>query len=142
MKPTTEEILSALNEMIKSKTELKAEKIELGSVNELEKQIKGMKSALDYVYKRIDEGDKYIKELVKYRNFSLNVYSVLKKLKPKMQEVAQEKLNKFEKAAKELGFSINGVPQVKEIKKLITETESQMEKTKNLIKRFEQQGLK
>ena len=142
MKPTTEQILSALNEMIKSKTELKAEKIELGSVNELEKQIKGMKSALDYVYKRIDEGDKYIKELVKYRNFSLNVYSVLKKLKPKMQEVAQEKLNKFEKAAKELGFSINGVPQVKEIKKLITETESQMEKTKNLIKRFEQQGLK
>ena len=140
--PTTEQILSALNQMIKSKTELKAEKIELGSVDELEKQIKGMKSALDYVYKRIDEGDKYIKELIKYRNFSLNVYSVLKKLKPKMQEVAQEKLNKFEKAAKELGVSVNGVPQVKEIKKLITETESQMEKTKNLIKRFEQQGLK
>lgn len=142
MKPTTEQILSALNEMIKSKTELKTQKIELGSVDELEKQIKGMKSALDYVYKRIDEGDKYIKELIKYRNFSLNVYSVLKKLKPKMQEVAQEKLNKFEKAAKELGVSVNGVPQVKEIKKLITETESQMEKTKNLIKRFEQQGLK
>ena len=140
--PTREQILSALNEMIKSKTELKAEKIELSSIKELEKQIKGMKGALKYVDDRIDEGDKYIKELVKYRNFSLDVYSKLIKLKPKMQEVAQEKLNNFEKAAKELGVSVNSVPQVKEIKQLITDTESQMKRTKTLIKRFEQQGLK
>ena len=38
MKPTTEQILSALNEMIKSKTELKAEKIELGAIDDFEKQ--------------------------------------------------------------------------------------------------------
>lgn len=120
----------------------KAAKIELASVDELEKQIKGMKSALDFVAKKITEGDEYIKELVKYRNFSLNVYSVLIKLKPKMQEVAKEKLDKFEKAAKDLGVSVNNVPQVKEIKQLISETENQMKETKNLIKRFEQQGLK
>ena len=120
----------------------KIEKIELSSIKELEKQIKGMKSALKYVDARIDEGDEYIKELVKYRNFSLDVYSKLIKLKPKMQEVAQEKLNNFEKAAKELGVSVNSVPQVKEIKGLITDTESQMKRTKTLIKRFEQQGLK
>ena len=120
---------------------LKVEKIELSSIKELEKQIKGMKGALKYVDGRIDEGDKYIKELVKYRNFSLDVYSKLIKLKPKMQEVAQEKLNNFEKAAKELGVSVNSVPQVKEIKQLITDTESQMKRTKTLIKRFEQQGL-
>ena len=40
MKPTTEQILSALNEMIKSKTELKTQKIELGLVDDIEKLIK------------------------------------------------------------------------------------------------------
>jgi len=40
MKPTTEQILSALNEMIQSKTELKAEKVELGAIDDLEKGIK------------------------------------------------------------------------------------------------------
>jgi len=120
----------------------KVERVELASIKELETQIKGMKSALEFVDARIDEGDKYIKELIKYRNFSLNVYSTLIKLKPKMQEVAQKKLNEFEKAAKELGVSVSSVSQVKEIQKLITDTESQMKRTKTLIKRFEQQGLK
>ena len=32
MKPTTEQVLSALNEMIQSKTELKAEKVELATI--------------------------------------------------------------------------------------------------------------
>ena len=137
-KKTYEEYAKELKEFNLSKVE----KIELASIKELDKQIKGMKSALEYVDKRIDEGDEYIKELVKYRNFSLNVYSKLIQLKPKMQEVAQEKLNQFEKAAKELGVSVSSVPQVKEIQKLITDTESQMKRTKTLIKRFEQQGLK
>ena len=35
MKPTTEQILSALNEMIQSKTELKSEKVELCLVDDL-----------------------------------------------------------------------------------------------------------
>ena len=137
-KKTYEEYEKELKEFNLSKVE----KLELSSIDELEKQIKGMKSALEYVDKKVDEGDKYIKELIKYRNFSLNVYSKLIQLKPKMQEVAQEKLNQFEKAAKELGVSVSGVPQVKEIQKLITDTESQMKRTKTLIKRFEQQGLK
>ena len=37
MKPTTEQILSALNEMIQSKTELKAEKVELALIDDIEK---------------------------------------------------------------------------------------------------------
>ena len=37
MKPTTEQILSALNKMIQSKTELKAEKVELGLADDIEK---------------------------------------------------------------------------------------------------------
>ena len=38
MKPTTEQILSALNEMIQSKTELKAEKVELNAVTDTMKK--------------------------------------------------------------------------------------------------------
>jgi flagellar hook-associated protein FlgK len=40
MKPTTEQILSALNEMIQSKTELKSEKIELGAIDDFDKLFK------------------------------------------------------------------------------------------------------
>ena len=47
MKPTTEQILSALNEMIQSKTELKAEKVELGLVDDLEEINKQFWKQLD-----------------------------------------------------------------------------------------------
>tara|TARA_R100001530_G_scaffold92_3_gene153 strand:+ start:639 stop:1004 length:366 start_codon:yes stop_codon:yes gene_type:complete len=39
MKPTTEQILSALNEMIQSKTELKTEKVELGLIDDVKDRI-------------------------------------------------------------------------------------------------------
>ena len=129
-------------ELSVKEVQLTEEQVELASVGDLEKQITGMKSALDYFDKRIAEGDTYIKELVKYRNFSLDVYSKLSKVNPKMQEVAQKKLDEFEKAAKELGVSANNVPQVKEIKRLISETEKSMQEQKSLLKRFNQQGIK
>ena len=134
--------LSAKAQEVSKEVELTEEQVELASVGELEKQITGMKSALDFFDKRIAEGDTYIKELVKYRNFSLDVYSKLSKVNPKMQEVAQKKLDEFEKAAKELGLSSNNVPQVKEIKRLISETEKSMQDQKSLLKRFNQQGIK
>jgi len=134
--------LSAKAQEVSKEVELTEEQVELASVGDLEKQITGMKSALDYFDKRIAEGDTYIKELVKYRNFSLDVYSKLSKVNPKMQEVAQKKLDEFEKAAKELGVSANNVPQVKEIKRLISETEKSMQDQKSLLKRFNQQGIK
>ena len=41
MKPTTEQILSALNKLVReNKTELKTEKVELGSVKEIQAKIK------------------------------------------------------------------------------------------------------
>jgi|TARA_R110001592_G_scaffold32244_7_gene113103 chromosome segregation ATPase len=43
MKPTQEQILSALNEMIQSKTELKAEKVELGIIDDLKKDVENAK---------------------------------------------------------------------------------------------------
>ena len=134
--------LSANGQEVSKEVELTEEQVELASVGELEKQITDMKRALDYFDKRISEGDTYIKELVKYRNFSLDVYSKLSKVNPKMQEVAQKKLDEFEKAAKELGLSSNNVPQVKEIKRLISETEKSIQEQKSLLKRFNQQGIK
>jgi len=44
MKPTTEEILKALNEMIQSKTELKAEKVELTRMGDLRKAVDKLKT--------------------------------------------------------------------------------------------------
>ena len=139
-----EDILQALSELIKEKTELKSEKIQLQSLDVLQKQIEGMKSALKMVDGRIDEGEQYLKELNKYRNFSLSIFSKLKKFVSdvKMHKVAEDKLNKFEKAAKELGVKVNNVAEVKEIKKLITETEEQIKRQKTLIKKFEKAGLK
>ena len=134
--------LSAKAQEVSKEVELTEEQVELASVGELEKQITDMKRALDFFDKRIAEGDTYIKELVKYRNFSLDVYSTLSKINPKMQEAAQKKLDEFEKAAKELGLSSNNVPQVKEIKRLISETEKSMQDQKSLLKRFNQQGIK
>ena len=43
MKPTQEQILSALNEMIQSKTELKSEKVELGIIDDLKKDVENAK---------------------------------------------------------------------------------------------------
>ena len=134
--------LSAKAQEVSKEVELTEEQVELASVGELEKQITDMKRALKFFDERIAEGDTYIKELVKYRNFSLDVYSTLSKITPKMQEGAQKKLDEFEKAAKELGLSSNSVPQVKEIKRLISETEKSMQDQKSLLKRFNQQGIK
>ena len=134
--------LSAKAQEVSKEVELTEEQVELASVGELEKQITDMKRALKFFDERIAEGDTYIKELVKYRNFSLDVYSKLSKITPKMQEGAQKKLDEFEKAAKELGLSSNNVPQVKEIKRLISETEKSMQDQKSLLKRFNQQGIK
>ena len=134
--------LSAKAQEVSKEVELTEEQVELASVGELEKQITDMKRALKFFDERIAEGDTYIKELIKYRNFSLDVYSTLSKITPKMQEGAQKKLDEFEKAAKELGLSSNNVPQVKEIKRLISETEKSMQDQKSLLKRFNQQGIK
>ena len=119
-----------------------AERIDLGSVKELQKQITDMKSAMKWVTGKLDEGDRYLKELEKYRQFSLSVYSKLIKLNPKMHEKAQKILDKFTKAAKDLGVDVGGVSEVKEIPKLISETEEKIKRTQTLIKKFESKGFK
>ena len=53
MKPTTEQILSALNEMLQSKTELKSEKVELSIADDIKKlysQYINLNESLDKEY--------------------------------------------------------------------------------------------
>jgi len=105
MKPTTEQILSALNEMIKSKTELKAEKIELGLAQDLEKAFKKSDSLVKKSKKLVDKMEKLFK--------SYNDQN--QKLITEKDEVEQQ-LSRNERliidaksAAKELGVNINDI---------------------------------
>ena len=93
--PTTEQILSALNEIIQEskKTELKAEKVELGLVDDIEKLHKEASklsseangSGLSAVRKAIQKADKDFTQL------------------SRKSEDGIDKAEKFIKAAKELG---------------------------------------
>ena len=99
MKPTTEQILSALNEMLQSKTELKSEKVELGLMDDIEKLHKeGSKlssdasgSGLSAVRKAVQKADNDFTQL------------------SRKSEDGIDKAEKFIKAAKELGVDTKQV---------------------------------
>tara|TARA_R110002153_G_scaffold268521_1_gene433321 strand:- start:44 stop:412 length:369 start_codon:yes stop_codon:yes gene_type:complete len=118
MKPTQEQILSALNKLVReNKTELKAEKIELSSIDDLEK---GIKKAIAFSTKAIitlqaagdksnSLADKFMKEA-----------RAMQKLK-----------SNIEKQAKDLGV---GLP--KNIKSLMNDLDANFEaiiKTRKII---------
>ena len=109
MKPTQEQILSALNEMIQSKTELKSEKVELGLVDDITKRI-------NVTAKEVTVSNKLISDK----------FDLIKKLRVQRKEMfsLSDKLGKdidgIEKAAKELGVSYTDIPEVKQAIKLIS----------------------
>ena len=123
MKPTTEQILSALNEMIQSKTELKAEKVELGLMDDLEK-------LLNEAEKRTQNN----KCGVKYANgVETELINVKKKIKDtvslseKNVKEGENLVNKImeaslkvEKSAKELGINPTEIPAMKKMQKTYT----------------------
>ena len=109
MKPTTEQILSALNEMIKSKTELKTQKIELGIVDDL-------KSILKLAEKYKVESKKNIKLATGLNKQSLQVLQKQEELDKKLiktEKSAQKIYNEFKKAAKDLGINDKDSPAFK-----------------------------
>ena len=110
MKPTTEQILSALNKLIKeSKTELKAEKIELGLVDDIEKLVKSyeqdskkLDSAMNSWYNKIDSVNKDFPKVSKlYTSFDKGIKSL------------KSDLDNLTKQAKELGIKVNDIPAYK-----------------------------
>ena len=116
MKPTTEQILSALNEMIKSKTELKTQKIELGIVDDLEKLLK------DY-QEEISDLETF-KDLKSERKKLINLASRVGKAKGtvtrinKIRKQIDGMQKKLQKAAKELGISMGDMPVFKKLDKV------------------------
>ena len=85
--PTTEQILSALNEMIQSKTELKTEKIELGAIDDLEK---GIKKAITFSTKAHDIMEKAAKSADAQADKFIKESRAMQKLKSDIEKQAKE----------------------------------------------------
>ena len=112
MKPTQEQILRALNKLIReNKTELKAEKIELSLINDFD-------SAWAAGFKFIENANKELKEVGK--TFTAGI---------KEFENALDASSKFEKAAKELGIDVP-----KEITAKTKEAKQYIKEAKDKIK--------
>ena len=96
MKPTQEQILSALNKMIKeSKTELKAEKVELGiadDVKKIEKEVYSVdeKLILKNILAPLRKGMSEISKIVKLEN---KLETSLKKAKSQLKELGVSEKN-------------------------------------------------
>ena len=118
-KPTTEQILKALNELVReNKTELKAEKIELGLVDDLEKIYTQVIKKAGTVSKRKD-----------------NAIDTIRTLKGEAVKVKQDtvdglkKIEQFKKAAKELGIEYPS--RIKGLEKQFEDTFKDMETTQS-----------
>lgn len=119
MKPTQEQILSALNKLVReNKTELKAEKIELGAINDLNSLVKEFTSKIVPKYDKIvKEQDDWIKMGDNLKSKAESEYKAYNK-----NESARLKiLGLIEKQAKELG--INPLD-IKEVKKAVQVSDS------------------
>ena len=113
---SNEDILEALSELIKEKTELKAEKIELGVVQDLEKLLK------DYQEEISDLAT--FKDLKSETKRLVNLSSRVGKVKGtvtrinKIRKQIDGMQKKLQKAAKELGVSMGDMPIFKKLDKV------------------------
>ena len=107
MKPTQEQILRALNKLVReNKTELKAEKIELGLVDDIEKLIKANRderkkidSAINNWYNKIHSVNQDFPKISKiYASYDKSIKSLT------------SKLDALTKQAKELGIPPRDIP--------------------------------
>ena len=132
-----EDILQALSELIKEKTELKAEKVELGLVDDIENADKKLAKLWDNSNKNIDS----ISDLDdKVEQLQRKAESLLKNLKSDSSKMSKERENatklikNFTKAAKELGVNINEVPAITRLNKRLDESYQHNETIKDWIR--------
>jgi len=97
---SNEDILQALSELIKEKTELKAEKIELNAIDDLDKLAKKMAKAESDMLKQLK---KTSKEVFDAKSDLRDASSKNNKIVSDMSKL----MSNVEKAAKELGVKIN-----------------------------------
>jgi len=120
--PTPEQILSALNEIIReAKTELKAERVELGLVDDLEK---GRKSI-------IDESDKIRKVFSDLNKIEDRAIKLVAKA-DKLIKSNDTSLSKVKKQAKELGVKTTDIKEVVNIERAL----DSFKKLRNELKDF------
>ena len=106
MKPTQEQILSALNKLVReNKTELKAEKIELGITDDIDKLFNQSKE----VTKDFLDTKKKLSNIAGDKNKSVN----------KLNVKAENLRKKFESAAKELGIDVKKSEPYKKIESAV-----------------------
>ena len=121
MKPTQEQILSALNKLIReNKTELKTEKVELGVAQDIDKRNKELKKAIKSATALIKDAESDIKEV---RSSIKSLEVVFNKLN-KLDDTLNKEMNKAsklqdlaEKQAKELGVVVSDIPKFNEFLK-------------------------
>ena len=119
MKPTQEQILSALNKLIReNKTELKTKKVELGAIDDFEK---GIKKAITFSTKAHDIMEKAAKSADAQADKFIKESRALQKLK-----------SDIEKQAKELGVNLPS-----EVAALVRDASAYENSTRNAASQLE-----
>jgi hypothetical protein len=103
--PTTEQILSALNEMIQSKTELKAEKVELGLAQDLEK---AKKQSEALIKKAVSIGGRIAFARESYDNLWEKTRTETGNIE-KQIKINNNRIKDIKSATKELGINVNDI---------------------------------
>ena len=123
--PTTEQILSALNKLIReNKTELKTEKVELGIADDLKNIVSDAKRIIGLQedgFKWGEKAETQFKEVKKVISDAEGITRGAIRQAGTLKKESDKVLNKIEVQAKELGVPVNDVKGYKEANKLINE---------------------
>ena len=112
--PTTEQILSALNEIIReSKTELKAEKVELALLDDIKSTGEKLDKMFNAAIKVAVDGATKLAKKVDEEAKTFN----------KQRNTLSAEIDNFKKQAKELGVNPNDIPNLKKFEKELKATE-------------------
>ena len=118
MKPTQEQILSALNKLVReNKTELKAEKVELGDIDDLKKLVDNSKKILKEattLEKKIQSEKKALFQSVDAYNKLAKNLDEFEKQKAPLQSKVRRLMEGIKKASKELGVNANSLDGMQE----------------------------
>ena len=126
--PTDAEILSALNEIIKEKTELKAEKVELGLADDMNALDKKIATIWDSSNKNIDaitDLDDKVEQLQRKAEVLLKELKSDSSKMNKEMDNGKKLTNDFSKAAKDLGINPEQNADYKRLSKRVDEAYQQ-----------------
>jgi len=121
---SNEDILEALSELIKEKTELKAEKIELGLADDLKNIVSDAKRIIGLQedgFKWGKKAEKQFKEVKKVVSDAEGITRGAIRQAGTLKKESDKILNKIEIQAKELGVSLKDIKGYSEANKLINE---------------------